>query len=188
VEVLYASIKNLVHRGGSVDAFLRIDAIESLLQRSPIDEPPVSFASLWEVAHSAAFLTDDAHRMSRYYTRLLPLSNTLTRSRARELWVTRCFAHLWIPGAWRIGTLVLADLGAIPDTTVGWESLRKKHGAASIEDSCDDYLDTFGPRRNKPSRPESAVAKPMKLSVVSPYASYYQHSQSIHDVRSRWRG
>lgn len=126
IEILYRSLQNIVQRGGGTESLLRIDAIEALLDREPHSEPPIPVASFWELAHTAAFLLDDGHRMSRYYTRLLPLSDTLTRCRARELWVSRCYSRLWIAGAWRIGTLVLADLGAISDKTAGWESLRSE--------------------------------------------------------------
>lgn len=69
---------------------------------------------LYRLGHQAAFLADDGASLSWFFTRLLPHSDVIARNELREWWVTRCFAHLWIAGAWQIGWRIFRELDAIP--------------------------------------------------------------------------
>ena len=69
------------------------------------------------VGHRAAFLRDDAEGMSRYYRIIAAVGTDEDRAAARQLWISRCYAKLWIRGAIRIGWNTLRDLGALGEAT-----------------------------------------------------------------------
>lgn len=62
------------------------------------------------IAHHAAFLLDDVPTMSRHFTQIKAHADRTGRNEARNLWVERCYANLWIRGAVQIGLIILAEL------------------------------------------------------------------------------
>jgi signal transduction histidine kinase len=114
VEVLEANARQMLATFAPEEAARFVCAAESIFERYPVETASLSRIALYDYGHTAAFLTDNGPRMSRYYTRLRGRVDRLTVNRLRELWVTRCYDRMWIVGAWRIGRIILSDLGALP--------------------------------------------------------------------------
>ena len=64
-----------------------------------------------EIAHEAAFLSDDTPAMSRHFQSIRALGDSIRVNTARKLWVTRAFADVQHERAIRLGRLVLSELG-----------------------------------------------------------------------------
>lgn len=80
--------------------------------------------TLHELAHEAAFLSDDGLAMSRHFRSIYRRASGLTVNRLRTRWISRSYANLWIRGAVQVGWKVLGDLGAIEDASLDDESSR----------------------------------------------------------------
>ncbi|MFW5796478.1 MAG: two-component system sensor histidine kinase NtrB, partial [Alkalispirochaeta sp.] len=112
--ILEASARQMLETFAPTEALRFVNTADTILERYASEATSFSPLLLYDYGHTAAFLTGDGVRMSRYFTRLHGRVDRLTLNRLRELWVTRCSDRMWIAGAWRIGRIILADLGAIP--------------------------------------------------------------------------
>jgi signal transduction histidine kinase len=111
VDILMSGARRAISVVAARDALRFVEAAHAIAHEAAVEFPSLE-ASV--IAHRAAFLLDDGAAMSRYFTRLSPVADPITRNEMRLLWVTRCFTRFWIEGARRIGWSILRELDAVP--------------------------------------------------------------------------